>query len=306
MHFELLTMNNEYHTPVLLKETLEFLKIKKSGRYIDATLGGGGHSEAILKAGGEVLGIDCDPEALEFTRKRLIQACPLGAFRWILIKGNFVNLAEIAKQANFEKVDGILFDLGVSSYQLETPSRGFSFNSEADLDMRMNPELKVTAADLINGLNEGELNELFTKLGEEHYSRRIARAVCIARKLKSIKTCSELADIVLKCVPPASNFDRIHPATRIFQALRIAVNDELNNLRLALPQAGELLNKEGRLVAITFHSLEDRIIKFFFKEKEKEGKFEILTPKPIVPSNLEIKINPRSRSGKLRVAEKND
>jgi len=303
---------DEYHVPVLLKETIELLNIKKGGKYIDATVGGGGHSEAILRASGVVLGIDCDPEALEYTRKRLSQACPsrtkhcgtLGAFRWTLVKGNFANLKRIAQGHKFEKVEGILFDLGVSSHQLETPFRGFSFNTEAELDMRMDPELKVTAADLMNGLNERELYELFTKLGEENYSRAIARAVCRARRITPIKTCNQLAEIILRTVPPRGKFDRTHPATRVFQALRIAVNDELNNLKAALPQTLDLLKPRGRLVVLSFHSLEERIVKDFFKEKEKEGMLRIFFKKPLVPSMEEVLKNPRSRSAKLRAAEK--
>jgi len=294
----------EYHKPVLLKETIALLKVKKEGIYIDATVGGGGHTQAILKAGGRVIGIDCDPEAIEFTRKRLSQACPVGASRWTLIKNNFVNLKKIANSLNIEKVDGILFDLGVSSHQLETPQRGFSFNSEANLDMRMDPELKVTAADLINGLNEGELYELFTKLGEEHHSRAVARAICRARRIGPIKTCNQLAEIVVRSVPKRGKFDRTHPATRIFQALRIAVNDELNNLRGALPQAAELLKPGGRLVVLSFHSLEDGIVKNFLKEESEKGNLKILFKKPMVPNKVEVFKNPKARSAKLRAAEK--
>lgn len=309
-------MNGEYHTPVLLKEVLELLGVKKGGRYIDATVGGGGHAEAILKAGGGILGIDCDPEALEYARKRLSQACPtsrigqqadtrsLGAFKWTLVKGNFANLKKIAEEYRFKEVDGILFDLGVSSHQLETPSRGFSFNTEADLDMRMDPNLKVTAADLVNGLNEGELYELFTKLGEEHYSRQIARNICRAHRIIPIKTCNQLAEIIIKSVPSRGKFDRTHPATRVFQALRIAVNDELNNLKAALPQTLDLLKPGGKLTVLSFHSLEDRIVKNFFKEQEKEKRLKVLLKRPLTPSKEEISENPRSRSAKLRVAEK--
>jgi len=297
-------MINEYHTPVLLKEAIELLNVKKGERYIDATLGGGGHSEAIIKAGGEVLGIDRDPEALEFSGKRLSQACPLGAFRWTLIEGNFGQISDLAKKAGFDQVKGILFDLGVSSHQLETGERGFSFNKEADLDMRMSPGLKVTAKDLVNGLNEGELVELFTKLGGEHRSRSIAAAICRARKISPIEKCDQLATIILRSVPARGKYDRTHPATRVFQALRIAVNDELNNLKEALPSALSLLKPGGRLVAISFHSLEDRIVKDFIKEKENSGEIINLTGSPITPSREEVEANPRARSAKMRGAEK--
>lgn len=308
-------MSEIYHVPVLLKEAVEFLQIKKGGQYIDCTLGGGGHTELIIEKGGSVLGIDHDPEAIEFTRKRLIQACPtppcqqaeagsLGAFRWTLVKDNFVNLTKIARENNYFPVEGILMDLGVSSHQLEIPQRGFSFNVEADLDMRMDPDLQVTALDLVNGLNEGELYELFVKLGEEHFSRRLARAVCCARRVRPIRTCNQLAEIVLKSVPSRKKFGRIHPATRVFQALRIAVNDELNNLKETLPQTIDLLKKGGRLVIISFHSLEDKIIKDFINQQEVKGIFKNLLTRPMVPEKEEIIRNPRSRSAKLRVAEK--
>jgi len=293
-----------FHKPVLLKETIEFLAVKSGEKYIDTTVGGGGHSEAILKSGGILLGIDCDPEAITAARRRLSSACP-GA-SWRLARGNFGNLKEIALKNNFFPAAGVLFDLGVSSHQLETDYRGFSFNLKGPLDMRMDPDLKVTAADLINCLSEDELTEIFFKFGEEKYSRRIARAICRARQLAPIKTADELAEIILRARPRRGRFDRTHPATRCFQALRIAVNDELNNLKKALPQALEILKPGGRLVVLSFHSLEDRIVKNFLKEKEKEGEIKILTKKPIRPTEVEIKQNPRSRSGKLRAGEKNE
>jgi 16S rRNA (cytosine1402-N4)-methyltransferase len=297
---------SEYHTPVLLKETLKYLNVKKGKKYIDATVGGGGHAEAILKLGGEILGIDYDPEAIKAAREHLSQACPsarasgFGGQRasWRLAQGNFDQLGEIAKKNGFEPVAGILFDLGVSSHQLDDLERGFSFQSEATLDMRMNPNLGVTAADLINGLNKGELNELFSKLAEEKHSRRLAEAVVSACRVKPVRTCRELADLVVKTVGKKG---KVHPATRIFQALRIAVNDELNNLKEALPQAVELLKPEGRLVIISFHSGEDRIVKQFLKDEEK---LKILNKKPVRPTEAEIKANPRSRSAKLRAGER--
>jgi len=291
-----------YHTPALLKETIAFLRIKPEERYIDATLGGGGHSEEILKAGGWLLAIDQDPDAIKNAKIRF-SACPSSS-RVVIVKGNFARIGEIAKENDFTKVDGILFDLGVSSHQLETAERGFSFNLEGPLDMRMDPELSVTAKDLINALSEKELEELFSKLGEEKFARRFARAVCRERETKKIETCDELAEIIVKSAPPRGKLDRTHPATRIFQALRIAVNDELNNLREALPQAVELLNQKGRLVILSFHSLEDGIVKKFFWEKEKEGLLKIITQRPVEPGEEEINENPRARSAKLRVAEK--
>lgn len=306
---------DEFHRPVLLKETLELLNIKPGEKYIDATVGGGGHSFEILRLGGLVLGLDCDPEAIKAAGRYLSSACPvpyLCAYAhdtgpntsWQLAQGNFAHLNKVAQDRDFNQVAGILFDLGVSSSQLETPQRGFSFRSQSQLDMRMDPSLKVTAADLVNGLNKGELDELFNKLGEEHYSRHIAEAICRARRIAPIKTCKQLAQIIAGAKPRSGQTERIDPSTRCFQALRIAVNDELNNLRVGLPQALDLLKREGRLVVISFHSGEDRIVKNFFRKMEERGKVKIIAKKPIVVSETEKAINPRSRSAKLRVAEK--
>lgn len=300
---------NKFHQPVLLKETIEYLKVKKNGKYIDATVGGGGHAQAILKLGGKILGVDCDPEALNSAREYLTTACPARRSldeggpdpSWRLFRGNFKDLTRIAAENDFSDVDGVLFDLGVSSYQLETPKRGFSFNIQAPLDMRMDPNSKVTAADLVNGLNKNELKKLFQKFGEEKLAGRLAEAIINARRLKPIESCRQLAEIILEVKPKKG---KIHPATRVFQALRIAVNDELNNLKEALPAALEVLKTGGRLVVISFHSGEDRIVKDFFKQKEREGGLIILTKKPTRPTAEEIKENPRSRSAKLRAAEK--
>jgi 16S rRNA (cytosine1402-N4)-methyltransferase len=300
----------EFHQPVLLKETIEYLAVRKEGKYIDATVGGGGHSALICQLGGKVLGLDCDPEALDSARKYLSTACPAPTLgrglntSWRLVSGNFKDLKQIALANDFAQVDGIFFDLGVSSYQLGKPKRGFSFNSQEPLDMRMDPSLTLTAQDLINGLGKRELEKLFWELGGEIQSRRLARFIVEARKKRPIKTCQELSEIIVKAI--GNRRGKIHPATKVFQALRIAVNDELNNLRQALPQAVELLGHEGRLVVISFHSGEDRIVKQFFKKMEGLKKLKILTKKPITPSEEEKKNNPRSRSAKLRAAEKND
>lgn len=288
--------------PALLKETVDFLEVKGGKKYIDATLGGGGHSEAILRRQGELLAIDRDPEAIEYASQRLEKACPTSPFR--VVQGNFADLGKIARENGFEKVEGVLFDLGVSSHQLEEASRGFSFNQEGPLDMRMDPTLSLTARDLVNVLNEGELYELFSKLGEEKYSRRFAHAICDARRVKKIETCDELTQIILKSAPPRGKFGQTHPATRVFQALRIAVNDEINSLKKALPQAIDLLNFQGRLVVLSFHSLEDGTVKRFFLDKEKAGVLKIITGKPVEPTKEEVEVNPRVRSAKLRVAEK--
>jgi len=296
----------KFHEPVLLKEVTKYLKVKRGEKYIDATLGGGGHTAAFLKLGGNILAIDCDPEAIKAARLYLASACPPGKhFFWRLVSGNFKDLYQLAKKEKFLNVSGIFLDLGVSSYQLEKGERGFSFNWEGPLDMRMDPNLKVTAADLVNGLNKGELNELFAKLGQEHYSRRLAEAICRARKLKPIKTTEELVEIINKSLPAkVKKRSKLHPATRVFLALRIAVNDELNNLKKVLPQALELLKPKGRLAVISFHSGEDRIVKRFLKTAAEHGDLLIITDKPVRPTAEEIEKNPRSRSAKLRVGEK--
>lgn len=288
---------SDFHTPVLLKEVIDNLKIKQCSQYIDATVGGGGHAAAILKLKGKILGIDYDPEAIKASRKRFASACP-NTF-WRLAPGNFKNLKQIAEDSGFNRVDGILFDLGVSSYQLETARRGFSFNREGPLDMRMDPGLMVTAADLVNGLNKGELEKLFEKFSDEPRAAAIAEAIVRARKLKPIETGKQLANIV-----GAKRSNRLHPATRVFQALRMAVNDELNNLNQALPQAVGLLKSGGRLAVISFHSGEDRIVKNFLKDQKTKRSLMIINKKPIQATAAEIATNPRSRSAKLRVAQK--
>jgi 16S rRNA (cytosine1402-N4)-methyltransferase len=292
----------KFHEPVLLKEVLEFLRVVPGEKYLDATLGGGGHTAAILKSGGILLSIDCDPEAIRAARSYLASACPPGKHsHWRLVSGNYKDLYQIAQKEKFLNVSGILFDLGVSSHQLNQGERGFSFGQNGPLDMRMDPNLKVTAADLVNGLNKGELNELFTKFGQEHHSRRLAEALVRARQIRPIKTTGELAAIINQVSPHKG---RLHPATRVFQALRIAVNDELNNLQKALPQATALLKPKGRLVVISYHSGEDRLVKRFCKEEAEKGHLKILTKKPVRPTAEEVERNPRSRSAKLRAAEK--
>jgi 16S rRNA (cytosine1402-N4)-methyltransferase len=298
---------NEFHQPVLLKEVIEGLKVKKNGKYIDGTVGGGGHALAFLKIGSQILGLDCDPEALNHARESLSAACPAlqsGGLKasWRLVQANFKDLAQIAQKNGFSQTDGVLLDLGVSSYQLDTPGRGFSFQSDGPLDMRMDPLLKVTAADLINGLGRNELKKLFQKLGEEKLAGKLAEAVADARRLAPIVTCRQLGEVALKV---KSKKGKIHPATQIFQALRIAVNDELNNLKEVLPQALDILKPGGRLAVISFHSGEDRIVKNFLKEKENLEEIKTVTKKPIAPSLEEVRQNPRSRSAKLRIGEKN-
>lgn len=287
------------HQPVLLEEALGFLQIKPSGRYIDATVGEGGHALEIARRGGIVLGIDQDPAILEKARYQIQDVGYKD--QTTLAQGNFRDIDKIAKEYGYTKVDGILMDLGMSSWQLEKSGRGFSFQKNEPLDMRMDPTLSVTAADLLNGLTRNELEKLLRKFGEEERAFRVASLLVGARSLKPFRTTSDLVAVVEKAVRKKG---RIHPATRIFQALRIAVNDEIGNLRSALPRAFEVLAADGRLVVISFHSLEDREVKKFFKRMEGGRLGEIITKEPVRPGLEEITQNPRSRSAKLRVIEK--
>jgi len=296
---------SNYHTSVLLQESIELLAIKTGKKYIDATLGGGGHTTAILERGGEVLGIDFDQDALDWVEKKIKdQKSNLKnkEKNLTLAGGNFKDIDNIARDNGFENVAGVLFDLGVSSHQFDTGTRGFSFQREALLDMRMDQELGVKASDLINILTKGELYELFHKLGEERFAYPITNSIVRARRIKRIETTTELAEIVRRAVP--GHNQNINPATQVFQALRLAVNDELNNLRETLPKALEILDNRGRIVVISFHSLEDRIVKNQFREWEEKERGKIITKKPLTPSEREIGENKRSRSAKLRVFEK--
>ncbi|MEX1061646.1 MAG: 16S rRNA (cytosine(1402)-N(4))-methyltransferase RsmH [Patescibacteria group bacterium] len=284
------------HKPVLLKEVLGYLKVKKGGRYIDATLGEGGHAKEILKGGGEVLGIEQDPSILEEAKRNLGKQATL-------MQGNFRRIDEIAKEKNFTEVDGILMDLGISSWHLEESGKGFTFQKEEPLDMRADPTLNVTAADLLNGLTKHELERLIRQFGEEERAGELARALVRARSLAPFKTTGDLLEIVSQ-VKGERGREKLHPATKIFQALRIAVNDELGNLRSALPRAFGILGKNGTLAVISFHSLEDREVKRFFAQVGEAGQGEVLTKKPTSPSSQEFSQNPRSRSARLRALKK--
>jgi 16S rRNA (cytosine1402-N4)-methyltransferase len=301
------------HIPVLLDEVLEGLSPLPGQRFIDGTLGAGGHTEAILKAiapHGQVLALDADPSALEIARRRL--AAYGDRVRFVL--ANFAQLAAVARDLDFVPVHGILLDLGLSSMQLDAVERGFSFQSTGPLDMRYDPNGPTTAADLVNNLAQDELADLIYRFGEERRSRAIARAIVAARPLH---TTHQLAEVVARAVGGRRG-DRLHPATRTFQALRIAVNDELDVLRAALPAATSILAPGGRLAVISFHSLEDRIVKEFFRRESRDcicppeqpvctcghrATLHIITPKPITVTSTEAALNPRARSAKLRVAE---
>ena len=292
----------DYHEPVLLKEVIEALNVKRNCWYLDVTLGDGGHSLKILKIGGNIVGVEVDPQALERANRRLEKE-GFDRDSWKLVRGNFRDIKDLVRDKRFA---GVLFDLGVSSLQFNVSERGFSFSREGPLDMRMDPNLAVKAEDLIAGLNKGELYELFNKLGEEGFARAVSSALVSAREV-GIRTTKDLADLVEKVYRQHGiSRWRIHPATKVFQALRIAVNDELNALREALPQALGILSEGGRIVVISFHSLEDRIVKQTFKDWEESGLGIAVTKKPISPSENEIMKNPRSRSAKLRVFKKYD
>jgi 16S rRNA (cytosine1402-N4)-methyltransferase len=296
---------NAYHTTVLLKETIDYLGIRPEQKYIDATLGGGGHTFEIINRGGQVLSIDSDEEAINHTKAQLkkenVWKVASGSNKITLRKTNFSYIKKIAEEEGFNKVNGIVFDLGVSGHQFDSAERGFSFNKTGPLDMRMDSALTVNARDLVNGLTKGELYELFTQLGEERFARSIANAISNARKIKKIETTKELTDIINQVVPGKLKQDT---SARVYQAIRIAVNDEINNLRSALPQAFDLLDANGKLAVISFHSLEDRVVKSQFANWRQEGLGIILTKKPIRPTENEIKQNSRSRSAKLRVIQK--
>ena len=293
----------KYHQSVLLKESIGYLNVKKGERFIDATAGGGGHTFEILRLGGKVLAIDRDPKSIEHIKKKVkSQKSKVKSIEeLVLVVGNFNQVGEIARKNGFGKVDGILFDLGVSSYQLEEAQRGFSFQKSGPLDMRMDPKLTVKAADIVNNFNQRRLNEIFKKFGQEKFSRPIANAIIRARQIKSFETTEELANVAREVYRKFKVQTNIDPATKVFQSLRIVINSELLNLEEALPQTVNLLKNNGRLVIISFHSLEDAIVKRFFKENKK---LKVLTKSPIGPENWEILQNPRSRSAKLRAAQK--
>ena len=282
------------HISVLKTEAVDALQVKSGKRYIDATLGGAGHTIEIAKRGGLVLGIDTDTQALEIAKTNLESA---GVTGWTLAKGNFRDIVQIAKEHGFETVDGILFDLGVSSFQLDTPERGFSYRfTDAPLDLRMNQSSGGTASELVNTSSEDELYEIFATFGEEQFSRDIARAICRARSVSPIEKVEDLVAVVTGAVKDVHN----GVLSRVFQALRIAVNDELGSVRSGMEGAEKLLVSGGMLVVISFHSLEDRIVKQYMQK----GDWKVLTKHPLLPTEEEIGSNRRSRSAKLRIAEK--
>ncbi len=304
---------NTPHQSVLYKEIIHALQPRSGGRYVDGTLGAGGHARGIMEASapdGELLGLDVDPQAMAIARRILAPY----EHRLHLAQASYTSLAEKLAELGWDAVDGIVLDLGASSMQFDTPERGFSFLQDAPLDMRFGPQFTQTAADLVNELSERELADLIYKFGEDREARKIARAIVKARP---IQTTRQLV-AAIESVSPRRG-DRVHPATRTFQALRIAVNEELASIEVVLPQALAALRSGGRLAVISFHSLEDRIVKDFFREQsrdlvnppyeqiyavERKATLKEVNRKPLLPSEDEIQNNPRARSAKLRIAEK--
>ena len=289
------------HQPVLLEKVIEYLNPKPGENFVDCTLGEAGHTKVILEKiapNGRVLGIDIDLESIQ--RVKLED-------RLILVHGNFKDLKKIVQENRFEPVNGVLFDLGLSSWQIEESNRGFTFKKDEPLIMILNSKQEVTAEEIINTWPEESLIEIFKNYGEEKYSRRIVRGIITQRKLTPIKTTFQLKEIVRKATPfSATRRGKTNRVlARIFQALRIVINDELESLKLGLNQALETIVPKGRIVVISFHSLEDRIVKNFFKDKEEQNQLKILTKKPVVSDEIEFSNNPRSRSAKLRAAMKN-
>ena len=304
------------HKPVLLKEVLHYVIKDRNGIYVDCTVGEGGHSEAILSrlsAEGRLIGVDKDAEQLELARLRLKKY----EDRCTLIKGDFRELPSILDVYNIKLVDGILMDLGVSLYQLSNPQRGFSFQQDGPLDMRFDRNSKPSAAELIDSLSQEKLKEIISRFGQERWAGRIARAIVLRRRKRRIETTKELSQLICQVLPSYSKY-RIHPATRTFQSLRIAVNQELEELEETIVNLAKRLKGGARMVVISFHSLEDKLVKNAFRflakgclyppeispcSNEKKPVFKIITKRPIRPSFEEIEANPRSRSARMRVGE---
>lgn len=308
------------HVSVLLNECIEGLAVKPDGIYVDGTLGGAGHAFHVcekLSEKGQFIGIDQDEAAIRTSTERLQ---PFGD-RVHLVRSNYVNVKQVVKELQIDKVDGILLDLGVSSYQLDTKERGFSYMADAPLDMRMDQSRDFTAKDLVNSYPEEKLYEIIKHYGEERYAKSIARNIYRKRQEKEIETTGELVDIIKSSMPAKAKNGKGHPAKRTFQAIRIELNHELDVLQDALEDMVDLLNPGGRLCIITFHSLEDRIVKNFFRKMEnpctcppdfpvcvcgKKPKGKVITRKPILPGEEELEINSRSKSAKLRIFERGE
>ncbi|WP_326908187.1 16S rRNA (cytosine(1402)-N(4))-methyltransferase RsmH [Sedimentibacter sp. MB31-C6] len=307
---------NYNHTSVLLKESIDGLNIKKDGIYVDATLGGGGHTCEILKRAidGKVIGIDQDDYAIDRARERLKEFDNFTA-----VNSNFKNIDKVLNELNIDKIDGIIFDLGVSSFQLDIPERGFSYNNDMPLDMRMDKSQTTTARHIVNGYDEEELTRILKDYGEENWAARIAKFIVQEREIEFIETTGQLVSIIKKAIPKQVRQEGSHPAKRTFQAIRIEVNKELEILETTIKSAVDRLKHKGRICVITFHSLEDRIIKNTYVNLNKDcicppefpqcicdhrRKLKIITKKPIVASDEELNENRRARSAKLRIGER--
>ena len=289
--------------PVMLKEVIDYLNLSPGKIIVDATIGTAGHSLLILERispKGRLIGIDRDQESLAVASERLRDFGDACEF----VYGNFTEVDNILKRSNIKKVDGILFDLGVSSFQLEDPHRGFSFQYEGPLDMRLDRNSYISAYDLVNNLNQEEISALLWTFGQERWHNRIAHLLVKERERHPIATTLQLSNIVSRAVPYKYRHYRIHPATRTFLGIRIAVNRELEALEIAIEKSMQLLNRSARICVVSFHSLEDRVVKLSFRKAASLGLINIVTPKPLVPTQTEIEENPSSRSGKLRVAER--
>lgn len=286
----------------MLEEIIKYLNLGPGKTIVDATVGTGGHSLEIVRQilpAGRLIAIDRDEESLNIARERL------GQFKnnCTFVYGNFVDIDKILNNLKVEKVDGMLFDLGISSFQLDNPQRGFTFQKDGPLDMRMDKNSYISAYDLLNNLNEEEISSLLKNFGQERWHNRIAKFLVKERKSHPISSTRELSELILKATPYKYRYYRIHPATRTFQAIRIAVNRELESLEIVLQKAIKFLSKGGRICVISFHSLEDRIVKFGFRNLSAANTIKIITRKPLLPCEEETRDNPSSRSAKLRVAE---
>ena len=306
------------HISVLLDETIDGLDIKPDGIYVDGTLGGGGHSYEILKRlspKGRLIGIDQDGEALKAAGERLKEF----ENQITLVRSNYCEIDKVLKELNVEKVDGILLDIGVSSYQLDNLERGFSYKSDAPLDMRMDTRQELTAADVVNTYSENELFKIIKDYGEDKFAKNIAKHIVLARKEKPLETTKELSEVIKRAIPMKVQAKGGHPAKKTFQAIRIEVNQELTVLKESIDKMIDLLKPNGRICIITFHSLEDRIVKTKFRENEnpctcppnfpvcvcgKKSKGKVITRKPIIPGEEELEYNKRAKSSKLRVFER--
>ena len=298
-------LEEKFHIPAMSREVIDYLKLKPGQVIVDATLGTGGHSLGILKSispGGKLIGIDRDEDSLNVCRGRLSDFNS----SLELVHANFVDLDQVLAKLGVDKIDGIIFDLGISTFQLKNAQRGFSFQEEGPLDMRLDKDSYISAYDLMNNLNESEISGILWNFGQERWHNRIARLLIQERAIQPIATTRQLADLVVRAIPYKyrKSHYRIHPATRTFQAVRIAVNRELEIIESAIKKAVAILKEQARICVISFHSLEDRAVKLTFRQLKAEGLINIITPKPLTPLLSEIEANPSSRSSKFRVAER--